>query len=218
MNGYLYWDEAAKICRRDSTDVLLVLSKAVGYDELNNNRIFGDIESYNINYRMISRTRWIFYQPFKEKELARFTFRDTAMFNGSLLLTEFEGLLYDFCYYSGSLSAKKMSPYWNDVERFYFSGPGMEMRTAARHFRNSQWYEAAAIWNTLSESPKKIVASRAAYNLALTYERDDVLEQAMLWIAYADSLYQDEKTISYKKILEERMKNTAKLDEQMAGK
>jgi len=98
-----------------------------------------------------------------------------------------------------------------------YVGPGRDLRRAVAFTADEKWVDAGSIWDQLSESPKKKHAYRAAFNLALAYERDDVLDQAVLWIAYADSLHSTAASSAYKKILEERLKVKPLLDEQMAG-
>ena len=77
--------------------------------------------------------------------------------------------------------------------------------------------DAGAIWDKLAESPNNKKASRAAFNLALAFERDDVLDQAVLWIAFTDSLQNTAASAAYKIILEKPAEGEASLDEQMAG-
>ena len=216
--GHLYWDDAVKICAHDTTDILLVLSKTVTYDAMGAPYDISEPTSYfYIDYKLLNRTKWAFYLPEKQTKLAGFEMADTILVEGLFGPADIEELLYQACYTSGRRAGTKLSPHWNEVNRFLFTGPGKEMKTATRLILNNQWNDAALIWNKLAEDPKNALASRAAHNLALAFERDDILDQAFLWIDYADSLSGSPETSAYKLKLYDRIKTRAKLDEQMAG-
>jgi hypothetical protein len=112
----------------------------------------------------------------------------------------------------------QISPAWHDsIPRTFFTGPGRELGYASQLVMKNQWDQAAVIWNRLSENPNKRLASHASFNMALAWERDDELDQAMLWISYSDSLMSSGNTLIYKKIIEDRLKNRKILDLQMKG-
>jgi hypothetical protein len=214
--GYLYWNDIERICSHDSTDVLLVLNKAVSYDIWEPSTYLKDY--YDGYYVLLSHTIWSIYLPEEQQILTRFKFSDTLMMTGDFSNLEFNGLLYDACYASGKRAGTKLCPHWNDTaKRYFYLGPGKDLKTAARFVRKNQWYDAALIWNKLAEGEKNKKASRAAFNLALAYERDDILDQAALWVTFSDSLFNNTKTSAYKKTLEDRLKTRIKLYEQMAG-
>jgi hypothetical protein len=217
-NGRLFWDDLQKVCTHDTTDVILVLTKAVSRDYYDLSYRNNSWEYYNNDYTLISHTKWVFYLPFKQKELTRFAFSDTLVMSGGFSILEMGYLLYDACYSIGERTGKKLTPHWQNVSRFYFTGPGRQLNKAAGFITKDQWYNAALIWNKLAEDSNVKYASRAAYNLALAYERDDVLDQASLWIAFSDSLSSNAITSSYKKTLADRLKTRPKLVEQLNGK
>jgi hypothetical protein len=53
--------------------------------------------------------------------------------------------------------------------------------------------------------------------MALAWERDDELNQAMLWINYSDSLLSTGKTLIYKNLIETRLKKRDILNQQLTG-
>lgn len=214
----LTWDDVGEICRHDTTDALLILSKVVSYDAINKNYFFDSNESYSHNeYKILSHSKWVLYMPMQESVVGVFEFTDTLKVAGFFGPTILENVLYDACYMSGQSSARKLSPYWTDAQRILYSGPGSNMRKAARLAMKDQWGEAASIWNSLSEEDNKTIASRASYNIALAYERDDMLDQAGLWAAYADSLTEDANMEIYSKLLTIRMGMRDKLEGQLKG-
>jgi hypothetical protein len=239
--GRISWDIAGQICQHDTTDVLLVLSKAVVYDVVEALSLFdleklgieylqypysGDDQDYqpsysseiNVYYKLINHTKWTFYSPSEQTKMAEFTYVDSLYGNMVLDPKVLENMLYQNCYLSGSALGIRICPTWKEgVERIFFTGPGRDMRIAARYANKNQWTDAATLWNKLSDDEKKGRASRAAYNMAIVWERDDDLDQAVAWITYADSLQSSIQIVTYKSILENRLKSRTLLDEQMKG-
>lgn len=219
-SGFINWEIIDQICSRDSTDVLLLLLKAVSYDSEESFYVSNGIE-YNNNmsvFTIVNHTKWAFYIPGKHIESLVFYNSDTVFAEGGFDVWEVENLLYQTCYGSGFNVGRNICPYWNDgVERIFYRGPGRDLKRAGSMVDENRWNDAALIWNRLSEGPNKNHAARAAYNLALAFERDDMMDQAALWISFADSLHSNKATSFYKKVLKERLDNKVKLDEQLAG-
>ncbi|MFO7371003.1 MAG: DUF6340 family protein [Bacteroidales bacterium] len=214
----LMWEDVDEICRHDTTDALLILSKAVSYDAINKYYFFDNNESYSHSqYKILTNSKWVLYMPKRESVVGVYEFSDTLKVEGFFGPSNLESVLYDACYMSGQSSARKLSPYWKDVQRYFYPGPGSGMRKAARLVMKDQWGEAASIWNSLSEGDNKTIAGRASFNIALAYERDDMLDQATLWAAYADSLANDNNMDIYRKLLMIRMNIRDRLKEQMNG-
>lgn len=216
--GYLYWDDVSRICAKDTTDVLLILQKAVSYDAVDNMNLYLNDDSDFTYYKIVNKTKWVFYMPETQTELAAFTNSDTVAAEGSFSPSELENVLYQLCYATGYNMGKSLCPHWNDdVVRKFYSGPGTDMKTAATMIMRDKWYDAALIWNRIAEGKNIMLASRAALNLALAFERDDDLDQAILWAAYADSLRSNSITTTYRKTLGERLKIKENLDGQLSG-
>ncbi len=214
----LMWEDVSGICNHDTTDAVIFLSKVVAYDAINKHYFFDNDESYSQSlYKMLNYSKWVLCMPERELNLSTYEFADTVNISGFFGPSGLEQLLYEACYLSGQSSARKLGPYWTDTQRMLYSGPGNTMRKAARMAMKDQWVEAASIWNKLSKEDNKTLAARASYNIALTYERDDLLDQAGLWATYADSLVNDNNMDIYSKLLMIRMKTREKLEKQMTG-
>jgi hypothetical protein len=220
--GVISWDDLRDICNHDSTDAILLLKKAVTYDILD----YHNEDVYRIlRYNLVSHTKWCFYQPQEFFASEDFIFTDFNNYEQAyeglqrVPLQNIPGILYDACVLTGNRLGEQICPRWHDdIQRIIFKGPGKALKQAYFLASHSQWNQAAVIWNDLSNSPDKKEASRAAFNLALTWERDDVLDQAMEWARYADSLSSSERTKSYIKILDQRIVLMAELEDQMTEK
>lgn len=215
----LSWKSVDTICDYDTTDALLFLWRAVSYSEHENPNYFSWTPDYMALSHMVNKTKWMLFSPVTHTPLASYTYEDTVSISPELLAAPVNvaGLLYQNCYIMGRSFGEKLCPHWKDQERMIYAGPGRELRKATALIADDRWVDAGAIWDKLVESPKKNLASRAAFNLALAFERDDVVDQAVLWISYADSVQNTAATAAYKKILESRLKVKPQLDEQMAG-
>ena len=222
--GILRWDELQQICAEDSTDAVLILKKAVSHDDLVH-RYYTQSPCYFV-LTMINETKWAFYIPSSKTATENMVFTDTInieqydpLCDGWAKLQDIDAVLYESSFNTGMRVATRLSPYWKEnITRTYYSGANREMRKAAALIKNDQWQAAAEVWNTMAENQNSRLAAMSAFNLALAWERDDELDQAWLWINYADSLRSNKKTLSYKALLDQRMKSKPLLDLQMAGK
>jgi hypothetical protein len=219
LNGNLTWKAVDKICSHDTSDALLFLWKAVSYPVRDNSSTFSWLADYADLSRISNHSKWMFFKPVTHQQLGSYSYDDTVSVAPELFMdTENLGdVLYQNCYMMGVEFGKKICPHWNDVERIIYVGPGRELRKAIAFTADEKWVDAGAIWDKLAENEHPKQAYRAAFNLALAYERDDVLDQAILWIDYADSLHSTAASSAYKKILQARLKVKPLLDQQMAG-
>jgi hypothetical protein len=217
--GNLSWKSVDRICSYDTSDALLYLWKAVSYGGKDNSTAYAWQPSYPDLSLILNHTRWMLFSAGTHQQLGSYTYIDTVSVAPELILDfeKIDEVLYQNCYVMGKAFGEKMCPHWQDMERIMYVGPGAELRKAVALTADDRWADAGAIWDRLAESPKKKQAYRAAFNLALAYERDDVLDQAILWIAYADSLHSTAASSAYKRILEKRLTVKPLLDEQMAG-
>jgi len=223
----LYWDDLMKICTHDSTNVVLILTKAISEDYFNNYKSISydnssdDFSNFvSTDYTLINKTKWVFYDPFKQAELLKFYSVDTTVISGGFAMytmSQLNYLLYDVCLSVGIQVGNKLVPHWREADRIYFTGPGKDLKDAANFITKNHWYKATLLWENLIEGSNKTKASRAAFNTALAFEQNDNLNQASLWINYADSLAHTNITENYKKALDARLKLMNILDTQLAG-
>ncbi len=215
----LSWKSVDRICRHDTTDALLFLARAVSHSQQAKSYTLYWSPEYMALSHLVNNTKWMLFSPVTHKQLASYSYSDTVTISPELLADpeNIEGVLYQNCYIMGRSFGEKLCPHWKDEERIMFAGPGRELRKATALIADGRWAAAGAIWDRLAGSPNKKQAFRAAYNIALAFERDDVLDQAILWISYADSIQNTAASAAYKKILKDRLKVKPLLDEQMAG-
>jgi hypothetical protein len=222
-SGMISQDELRELCSHDSTDAVLILKYAASQDTLVRYSFPG--LGCGIVYRIINHTEWVFFQPFLENEYLNIPLTDTSIVDVTdencdpfFTLQNTGDILYDAFYHTGTRMGEQISPTWHDdIPRNLFVGPGSQLRKAFLYVLKDQWNEAAEIWNALAEGRNRKLASHASFNIALAWEKDDDLDQAVLWISHADSLLSSGKTLTYKKLIEERLKNRLILDQQIQG-
>jgi hypothetical protein len=213
--GNLTWKSVEKICNHDTTDAMFFLARAVSYWDQDNTTSFFLSTDYQTEHHFLNKTRWMLFSPAAQKVLGSYSYNDTVTVSPEIVLSD--NVLYKNCYVMGRAFGQRLCPHWNDAERMMYVGPGKELRKATAFIAGENWVQAGAIWDKLAESPHIKKAYRAAFNLSLAFERDDDLDQAYLWIQYADSLENTAASSAYKKILEGRLKVKPLLDQQMAG-
>jgi hypothetical protein len=207
-NRVIFWDDLRKICTYDSTNYILLLQKAVTYD-------IPIEQSYICIYRMINVTKWVIYEPFAESVLLTLTNNDSLDLEINNRYEDSEYLLYRNCYSSGYLTGIKICPHWNETIRTYFVGPGLSMKHTSQLIKKNNWRAASLIWNDLVYGHNRSLASKAAFNMALAWEHEDDLDQALKWIQYADSLGNNKRIKMYQKIIESRLQKNKILDKQL---
>lgn len=122
--------------------------------------------------------------------------------------------------HAATSSMKRLLPYWEEMDRYYFDGGVSEMRDAGVYVRERNWPEAAALWKTLYDKNKGKYKMYAAFNLALYHEMQSEFDLAKEYLETASGLAMDgseEKSfiLFYLYQLEERMKENQRLQIQM---
>jgi len=222
QDGLITWNDLVQMCNNDSTNSVVIMTKAVSYDDL---QFYSHPDlGCSYFYQVINKTKWSFFLPEHKTEATNFSLNDTVYFEGldydcGTILEEMPGgneLLYEAFYKTGYRIGISISPSWNDdVQRVVYIGPNRELQKAALFLYKDQWNEAAQIWNHLSEATNKKLASKASFNIALAFERNDDIDQAITWINYADSLYSNGRTLQYKTLLNDRIRTREVLDQQL---
>lgn len=102
--------------------------------------------------------------------------------------------------FAGSVSTKQLLPYWKTATRYYFSGGSVNMRDAAIFVRENNWEKAIEQWKLAYQAKAKGKPKMcAAYNLALGYEMQDSIGEALEWIKKAEDLAMEIDKVNEKK-------------------
>lgn len=112
-------------------------------------------------------------------------------------------------------------PHWGQVTRLYYTGGSVEMRDAVICLRENDWKEARRLWQQLYDNRKKGSAKmKAAFNIALSFEMEGDIDQAIEWLGKAKQLVgsgsEDRQVIAYyEEALQKKKLDLPKLNLQM---
>jgi hypothetical protein len=116
--------------------------------------------------------------------------------------------------------SKSLVPYWSDEVRLFYG----DAKDAKKKADENKWGEARAIWLKEYEKENKSKRkARLANNIALTYELEDNLKEALKWAQTAHDLFAEDQLTSidkenldraetYKQILIQRINDFRILD------
>ena len=99
------------------------------------------------------------------------------------------------------------------VREYYIKGTN-NFEIGKRRAQTGDWNGAAQLWEVETQNPKRKIAGRGCYNMAIINEINGDLNTAMDWASKAYIDYKDKNALRYLKILENRMAKDALLAEQ----
>ncbi|SHF30838.1 hypothetical protein SAMN05444405_10724 [Bacteroides luti] len=104
-----------------------------------------------------------------------------------------DSLIKEASAFAGELPTKVILPRWEKVNRFYYTSGCLELRDGGALVREGSWDEALKLWQTAHEKKSKKIKMRTAFNIALYYELQDKIEQAIEWAKKADQLIREKE-------------------------
>ncbi len=116
---------------------------------------------------------------------------------------------------AGNLFGKLISPSYRPVNRIYYVTDNPAMQSAAAYVNKGDWSSAARVWNEIASGKRKRLAALAAFNMALASESEGHLEIAKYWIDRSFELKPEEKTIKYRDVINDRLKQIDLLEKQL---
>ena len=119
----------------------------------------------------------------------------------------------------GNKYGTRIAPTYINVARTYFKkvkGSSAEkFEEAARYADANEWKRAIAIWEKIADKNDKDAASKALFNLAVAYEVNGQLNQALQFARDSYTQYGLKAAKSYMRILENRVADQEVLQRQM---
>jgi len=133
----------------------------------------------------------------------------------------------EFAFYMGDEFSRLLVPDWERIERQLYIKGNSYFVAANDWLGKGNLNEARKLWNYIYENGKDLEKARAAHNIAVTFEREGNIQDALMW-SYRSytvynqvlkALYVDEKTDAqnYYVYLTHRKNEIKKLDEQVGG-
>jgi len=105
---------------------------------------------------------------------------------------------------AGRAYAFRIIPLWIRVSRNYYVRGTNNFKVAKRKAQTGNWDEAAKLWQQETNNPKRKVAGRACYNMAIISEINGHLDEAIKWAQTAYENYNNRQALYYVNILKNR--------------
>jgi hypothetical protein len=207
------WEEAAEICRQNSTDALLALEL---YDSdympgLNEAAITVGFRIYDVTSRQIA-DQYIFTHRIAVG-------RPAPTIAGAVhSYMQDDNMMRDVSYEAGIIYGRRIAPTWYNVERTYYRKPKSDRNLAegARMMEVNDWNGAiAALEQAAVNGKKRKTRGRASHNLAVVYEITGDLVKAREWAQTAWARHENKESKHYLYILNDRQNETERLKYQM---
>lgn len=217
----LTWDEVDRICEANQVQLLFVLEfydtdTKVDYSQemVNQNTPLGTVQvpRHTATMRTTVKTGWRIYDPKNRWVRDEFWLRDVHRTSGSGInpakalgtLMKRGQAVQQLSTQIGRFYAGRVRDQRFRVWRNYFNKGSRKLKIATRRSEVGDWDGAAELWLEETKSPKRKVAGRACYNMAIYAEINGDLQGAIDWAqkAYAD--YGNRQALDYANILRNR--------------
>lgn len=115
----------------------------------------------------------------------------------------------------GYFFGRRQVPTWTEVSRVIYRGGNKELRMAAEHTDTGDWDSAVDLWEGITGSEENKNMAKAYHNLAVFYEIDDDIGNAVIMSDSAMVYWDDTYIKSYNKDLHKRESQRSKLMNQL---
>jgi hypothetical protein len=228
----LEWKFVEDICKQNNADALITLetfdsNNAVKMGERQVEKKDGDrVVKYTEFIATLDvqiETGWRIYFPAEKRIVDQNIYSDGRSWSSTNQakkraeegLPFLDNAIAQAGYYAGEQYAYRISPMWISVSRYYYRKGSNDFESADRFGKTGDWDSAAKIWiKHVNDSDPKI-AGNACYNMALAEELEGNLDQALDWARQSYTKYNNKKGRYYANILQQRIYDQSKLDEQM---
>jgi hypothetical protein len=227
----LTWDIVDQVCRESGIDALFALEKfdtdtKIGYS---NRKV--DIKTplgmipgieHLADMSTLVKTGWRIYDPKSRTILDEFIYNESISFSGQGInpalaaagLLNRKEAVKQVSNKAGHGYALRIIPVRIRVWRDYYGKGSNNLKIAKRKAQVGKWDEAGELWFKETENPRKKVAKRATYNMAIINEINGDLNAALKWAQKSYEDYRNKLALEYVNILENRMYKNQILKEQ----
>lgn len=226
------WGEVEKIAKANDVDVLFVLSfydtdTKIEYKIVTKNvasPLGGTVPvpEHHCVVSTIIKTGWRIYDV-KDKVIAdEIVYEEVVVSEGhginpmaaaQAVMGRKEGVM-NRSTNIGIAYARRVLPVRVRVSRNYFVGGSKSFKIAKRRAQTGDWDGAAELWLQETNNPKRKVAGRACYNMAIHCEINGDLQGAYDWASKSYTDYKNKEALRYLNIIKYRMAQNRELEYQ----
>jgi hypothetical protein len=220
----LSWRIVDSICTVTGTDALFALERydtdtKISYSTQpgRKNTPLGSIPvvEHQASMQTIIKTGWRIYDPAELMLPDEFTFAESLATSGRGInplaaiaaLTGRKEAVKQVSRNAGHSYAMRILPFRLRVTRDYFVKGTDNFKIARRKAQTGKWDEAGKLWEIETGNPRRKIAGRASYNMAIINEINGSLESALDWAQKAWEDYKTRPALRYVRILEDRLYN-----------
>lgn len=228
----LSWDKVAQICSDNKVNILFVLSFYDTDTKVNYQAVPVQLNGplgvkipaieHHATVATVIKTGWRIY------DLTHKVIRDEFLVNESVVLKG-KGInplsavkavmgrkeaVLQISNNMGHSYALRILPYRVRVSRHYYVRGTDNFKIAKRRAQTGDWDGAAELWDREVINPKRKIAGRACYNMAIINEINGDLDEAVKWASRSYTDYKDKLGLKYLNQLKYRIKRNRQLEQQ----
>lgn len=230
----LTWTEVENLCKANSSEALIVLEAFDSDSRLthdskpiqikNAEGVAITVTEFYSHAQMEVKSGWRIYYPKEKQIIDQHRFSDFLTFdskgttpeNAAAALPNKRECIKRTGVHAGAAYGYRISPQWIYVSRYFFTRGNDNMKYAGKKARKiNDWKGAMEFWKKEALNSDKKIAWHASYNMAVGCEREGNLDLALEWAKKSYSIGQKSAAAQYVNILNDRIAEKKKLDEQM---
>jgi len=228
----LSWEKVAEICKLNDVDALFELSfydteasfvfEAIPVNVSTPIGTTVTVPEHQLTITTIVKTGWRIYDNTTRTIRDEFIITEKQVSSGRGInpMIAFETVtgrkeaVLQISQIIGKNYGYRIFPYNIRVSRIYYVRGSQNFKIGQRKAQVGDWHGAAKLWEKELNNPKRKIAGRACYNMAIINEIDGNLEDAIAWAAKSYTDYKNKEGLKYKRILENRMHRIERLKKQ----
>lgn len=230
----LSWEIVEELCKKNKVDILFSLEfydtdTAVDYEMTKvklpyNLGILAEVPGHRIELNTIIKNGWRVYDPASRTIVDEYISNDQVLSKGEGLnpIKALEAIIgrkeavLSRSTMLGTTYALFIEPEHIRIARDYFVRGSDNFVVAKRRAQAGNWQGAADLWKQDLNHPKRKIAGRACYNMAIINEINGDLEGAIDWASKSYSDYGTRNALPYINILRNRVIEKQVLENQLS--
>ncbi len=228
------WQSIANLCEQHELDAIFALAnyetdtevklKKTSYLALDLIRVENKVRGHELTVETLIENGWRIYEPKSQKILDEFSSREEIVSIGQGLTPvralEDLGSRHDDVVYQGKLSGtqygSRLKPMERKIPRIYYTKGSPYLEDAHEHALNEEWEKVKPLWEKEVNNPKDRVRQRACHNLAVWFEYNGQLKEAIVWATKAHEIGKNKTTKTYLDSLLQRESQEEIVQDQLA--
>ena len=228
----LSWKTIEQICSENKVDAIFVLSFYDTDAKLDYKAVPIEIDGplgvkipaieHHATIATVIKTGWRIYNPIKKIILDKHLVNENVVSRGiginpikaaEAIMGRKEAVL-QISNNIGHNYALRILPYRIRVSRHYYVRGTNNFKIAKRRAQTGNWDGAAELWDKEVSNPKRKVAGRACYNMAIINEINGDLNVAVEWASKSYTDYKNKLALRYLNVLKYRIGKNKQLHQQ----